>query len=426
MESAGTRGFWLSPQQKRVWSLQPNGCVSRAICVVGIEGSLDVERLEHALRRIVARNEALRTVFRRQPGMTFPFQVVLESDVPVLEAIDLCSVDAAAQDSEVEELVTKQQALEPCPEHGPALRAILANLSPNRSVLILSLPALSSDSQSLRILIHEIGLFVSGTEDQVAEEALRYVQFAQWQCDLLESEDDNAQEGRKFWEARAGDLPSPTLPLEQKTLEHFSPEVWSSVIGRETCQKIETVSASVKSSVADVLLAAWQSLVWRLTGQATFKIGAIFDGRQFEELQGAVGLFEKTLPVDSRFDGDFRFREVVAHVTAAIGGATDWQEHFAPGSGFENEPPVSFEFVEDPGPRKFGDLEFSIRRCSTCTEHYKLKLSAVRSDKGLTLNFGYDGSRLDREAVGRMAGISRGCFARLSKTQSCWSAGCRC
>lgn len=155
--------------------------------------------------------------------------------------------------------------------------------------------------------------------------------------------------------------------------------------------------------MANVLLGAWQSLLWRLSGNHTFKVGAVFDGRQFEELQSATGLFEKTLPIDSRFDGDLRFREVVANVTAAVSKATDWQEHFAPGDGFENEPPVGFEFIEQSGAQKLGDLTWTVLRCNSSTEHFKLKLVAVRRDGGLTLEFHHDGSRLERDTVERIS-----------------------
>ncbi len=115
----------------------------------------------------------------------------------------------------------------------------------------------------------------------------------------------------KFWASRTGELSTPRVPLEARGGEHFSSQVLSFAVDAGTARRIEAVSATLKSSAADVLLAAWQALLWRLGGQTAFKIGAVFDGRQFEELQDAVGLFEKTLPIDSRFDGDFRFREVV-------------------------------------------------------------------------------------------------------------------
>src|SRR5271165_4083944 len=102
MESAGTKGFWLSPQQQRVWSLQAEGCVSRTVCVVEVAGNVVADRLEDALRQVVGRHEILRTVYRRQSGMKFPFQVVLEEVEPAFEVVDLQATGPADQRQEVE------------------------------------------------------------------------------------------------------------------------------------------------------------------------------------------------------------------------------------------------------------------------------------------------------------------------------------
>src|SRR5208283_1617813 len=166
MESAGTKGFWLSPQQQRVCSLQANCCVPRAVCLVDVAGNLVTDRLEDALRRVVARHEILRTVFRRQSGMKFPFQVVLENAEPVFEVVDLRSFGPEAQRRKVEELAQQQLALTPIPETGPLVRATLANLGQDHSMLLVSLPALAADTQSLHVLVQEVAKVLAGEADE--------------------------------------------------------------------------------------------------------------------------------------------------------------------------------------------------------------------------------------------------------------------
>src|SRR3954469_19542594 len=92
-----TAGFWLSPHQKHLWSLQQQGGAYAVVSLVSIEGPLREERLLQALEQNIARHEVLRTVYRRQSGMKLPFQVVFENLKPHWEVIDLVGRTAADQ-----------------------------------------------------------------------------------------------------------------------------------------------------------------------------------------------------------------------------------------------------------------------------------------------------------------------------------------
>src|SRR5690349_13192876 len=83
-KSENATGFWLSPQQKLAWKLASDVLHGepRALCRISIHGEVDADRMRAAVKQIVSRHESLRTVFRRQPGMKVPFQVVLESQEP--------------------------------------------------------------------------------------------------------------------------------------------------------------------------------------------------------------------------------------------------------------------------------------------------------------------------------------------------------
>ena len=109
MEDPRTTGFWLSPQQRRVWTLQPDGCAHRCSCLVLIEGNISPDVLGQALRQLIARHETLRTVYRRQPGMKFPFQIVLDNTEPSIEMIDLTARSESDQRVELGSLFRQEQ-----------------------------------------------------------------------------------------------------------------------------------------------------------------------------------------------------------------------------------------------------------------------------------------------------------------------------
>src|SRR5271157_3690488 len=403
MENPGTAGFWLSPQQKQVWTLQQKGCAYRSTCLVLIEGTLPVDHLGRALHHLIARHEILRTIYLRQPGMKFPFQVVLDSADPSLEVVDLSGLSDSEQKEQLEGLFQKEQVQSVGPEHGPVLAAKFAHLGPNRSALILSLPALAADRRSLVVLTRELAQLATETATDGGEEPLRYVQFAQWQKDLVEGDDETANNGREFWKKNADVATALPLPNELKAQQAFSPQAWSSMLDAVTWSKVEALAARLGTSSGEVLFAAWQSLLWRLTGQSTFTVGTVFAGREYDELRDTVGLIEKTMPIDSHFEADLRFREVVEHLRTSIAQAAEWQEHYVPGTGFGPEPPVAFEYVEHPATRAYGDLSFTLEQIFASSECSKLKLSAAQRTNGLRLEFHYDGSRFSHDSVERVS-----------------------
>src|SRR5215470_496564 len=121
------QGFWLSPQQKFVWTIEQDvlRSASRAACLISLHGALDAERLRAGLRELVARHEILRTVFQRQTGMKLPFQVVLESDEFVWAQTDLSSLVEGERDSRIASIFQASESSAVRVEIAPALNAHL-------------------------------------------------------------------------------------------------------------------------------------------------------------------------------------------------------------------------------------------------------------------------------------------------------------
>ena len=403
MEKQSTAGFWLSPQQKHVWSWQQPNRQQNAGCTVRLKGPVEEAALRRALERAISRHEILRTVFVRQSGMKVPFQVIRESLEPTWQNADLRNLSLEEQNAELEKIVGAGETSGLNLESGPVVHATLAQLGSDRWMLVLSVPGLSSDFRSLQNLVQEIGTIYAGDESKLNAEPLRYVQFAQWQSDLLESEDEAAKQAKESW-ARLAGPDSLAMPGEIRNPQQdaFDPQSLILTMDPREIKTLETVAEKNGASAGDVLLGAWQSLVTRLTGQATFAVGVFLNGREYEELQDALGFIGKTLPVPARFDGDFRFSEVLHAVSAATKQAVEWQEHYAPG---KCDLPIGFEFRDLPAKRTSKDVSFRMERTLIVPERTKLKLVGVRGDKGLTLEFHYDAARFARSSVERIASL---------------------
>jgi len=303
-------GFWLSPQQERVW----NSGYGHAVAVVGLSAPVEAERLRLAVRELVRLHEPLRTVYRRMAGMKLPFQMVLAESEPAWEGVPQFDL-----------------------EHGPVL-----HVAARAESVTLTAPALVLDVRSLRILGEQLQTLLDGGALQ--EPDIRYVQFAQWQRDLVEE----AEEPAKAYWAQAARAAVPVLPGEKAATGEY---------------RTGLVRIALPVASQEIFLAAWQTLLLRLTGQADISTEVFFEGREYEELQGAVGLIGKNIPVTARFQGSARFREIVEQARETLEGGAKWLDAF-PGGG-ETANAVGFDWAElepDAGLVQGGKLRLSVRR----------------------------------------------------------------
>src|SRR5947209_6419420 len=261
MQTEITAGFWLSPEQKCVWVHQQERSPATAVALTFLEGPLDENRFREALRS-VSRHEVLRTVFRHAPGMKFPLQLVLENAEPLWLTSDLSGWDKGMQTRELERAFCFEQSRRFNVDAGPVFGGSLYRLTPQKFALVLSASALCCDSRSLRALIDEIGLVYAGREIELSIEPLRYFQFAQWQNDLMESDDADAQNGKSFWNTLwADNIPSLSLPEVSGVEEGFEPQTVCREIDPSLLSRMEALANGQGTQVSACILAAWQCLL---------------------------------------------------------------------------------------------------------------------------------------------------------------------
>ena len=194
MQNEVAQGFRLSPQQKHLWKLRQasGGPYSSALALL-VEGDVNEAALRQALRTVVERNEILRTTFEPVQGMSTAVQVIRPDAAVVFEE---WGPGDGALPTESEQLMWK--ALE---GEGAApdaeVRVSLFRESSTRVLVSMALSAMKADEQGLRNLVEELascyGAAVSG--EQLDEVQLQYADLAEWQNELLVSEDTRAGRG---------------------------------------------------------------------------------------------------------------------------------------------------------------------------------------------------------------------------------------
>ncbi|HKS74562.1 MAG TPA: amino acid adenylation domain-containing protein [Terriglobales bacterium] len=393
MGNSVTAGFRLSAQQERVWAQRAGAAVA---CAIEIQSSVDPVKLQESLKRLVRRHEILRTVFHRQAGLKLPFQVIREFLEPAWT-----TAKAADGHALMQETLDAPFDL----ETGPMLRAVLVQSEEGAQTLILSLPALCADARSLRNLVHDLALEYSG--EAPAADAMQYADVVEWQNELLESEDTRA--GREYWRNyfRGLDLSSVRLESPFADVGGASHLVRCEItLERALSDQIDTFCRTRDLTARDLLLSCWIALWARLNGRQNLTIGCSFDGRKYQELEDAIGVFANSIPIHSPVAPEARFDALANQVKRALAEAHSWQESFA-WSKVESWPEPNLQIV----PLAFEDYDisgaegpFRLQEVSVDLERCELKLVAVRSGSGLRLEVHYDGGRFSRSAVERIAG----------------------
>ena len=394
MEQEVIEGYRLSPQQEYVWLLcQQEPDAHRTQCALRLEGELQKSFLREALQQVVEQHEILRTAFRGMPGMNLPLQVILEQGRWSWREVDLRQFAEEEQSSQLAELERSESERAFNHEQGEVLYACLARLAPARHVLLLNISPLCADSWSLLNLVRELGrrytARLSGAE--VALEAVQYADFSEWQHKLLNAE---GSAGRDFWgQQHVSDMPVLKLPLEKDAGEKYRPEYMPLKRDAELVHELELLARANDVSLSELLLAAWSSLLWRLTGERELVVGAAVDGGRYKELHESLGLFSKYLPVPLRFTTTSSFQEVIKRVATSYGDACRRQEYYMPGEVRAAEEGMGYEYEErEETVTGYGPLRVEVISAESCRSRQRVLLQCryQQAAQRLELRLRYD------------------------------------
>ncbi|HYO62286.1 MAG TPA: condensation domain-containing protein, partial [Pyrinomonadaceae bacterium] len=403
------QGFHLSPQQRRLRPVRQNNPAFRAQLALRLEGALDAAALRRSLESIVSRHEILRTTFQEEDGVTV--QAVADDGAAAWETFDLSGVEPGERAAEVERRFAEGLRVPFDLASGPVVRASLLRLDDAEHVLLLALPALCADSRTLQNLTAELARAYAAARrgEGATGEATQYVDFAEWQNGLLG--DDDARAGQKFWREKCAEgFPPLALPLERTPPAGapFRPDALSLEIDSRFVSALDALARERGLSPESFLLACWQVLLWRLTGQRSVAVGYACDGRRYEDLRDALGLFARWLPVVCPLDGGRRFAEVWQRAEDESREASDWQEYFTwEAAGVADGAPLPlaacFRYEERAAAVESDGLRFSALKQYDCAEEFKVNLSCVRRGEALTAELQFRPDVLDRPDAERLA-----------------------
>ncbi|SCG78411.1 non-ribosomal peptide synthetase/type I polyketide synthase [Micromonospora humi] len=322
----------LSSGQHRLWFLDQ--AYAQNAYTVGttllLDGVLDRDALCAALAGLVRRHEALRTVFPLGADGD-PVQRVLPAgpvELPVLTAP--ADPDPTVPVSIVEPAVAGtlpgwvHAALAADVRRpfdltdGPLFRAVLLRVADDRHVLSLTMHHAVSDGWSLGVVAREVALRYAaareGRADPLPEPDVQYGDYARWQRGRLAAKDSP---DLAYWRAQLAGVPAALeLPTDRPRppVQTFDGAVSTLVLPRPAADAVRRFGQEHGATLAMTLLAAWQTLLFRWSGQRDVCVGTPVAGRVRAELEPLVGFFVNMLPMRTVLDGDWTFTELLGRV----------------------------------------------------------------------------------------------------------------
>ncbi len=418
MEKAKIEGFQASSQQQRLWSLQQadNSPAYRAQAAFLIEGDIRTELLKAAIQDVVSRHEILRTSLRYLPGRAILVQLIRDQSQLPLNVVDLSDKDERAQEAELETLFNQRKRQPFDFEDGPLVYADLVQMSREKHALLFTASSLCADGRTMENLIHELGVSIASHFDAGVrfDEPMQYCDFAQWQYEILESEE--TEEGKWRWRnSNLPDLLKLNSPFKKPTAHDgaFAPEAFHFAVETELAVPIRTLLKTHDSQMSTLLLATWAALHWRLVGQSDICIAMVSDGRKYTELERAMGPFARHLPLQCQLEGNITFLEVLRRVHHSIEESSKWEECFSwervnrSATGGKTEPfcPLSFEFATHPESHSVAGITISVIRRQECIDRFELMLRCIERNDALHAELHYDSNLFQEQDISRLSSL---------------------
>ncbi|HEX8720181.1 MAG TPA: amino acid adenylation domain-containing protein, partial [Pyrinomonadaceae bacterium] len=409
----------LSSAQQRLWfleQLEPGGAAYNVPGAVRLSGALNRAALEQSLGEVVRRHEALRTRFAAAPGT--PEQIVEASARPAWEYADLRAMPEGRKEAESGR-VGRAEARRPFDlERAPLLRVTLIQLADSEHVLLLTLHHIVSDGWSMGVLVSEVSAlyaaYSSGAPSPLAELPIQYADYAAWQREWLEGE--NLERQLAYWrENLAGAPPALALPYDRRrpSVPSYRGESLAVRIDAELTGALKRLSRQEGATLFMTLLAAFQALLHRYTGQDDISVGSPVANRRWVELEPLVGFFVNTLVMRAKVEGGESFRELVRRVRETTLGAYAHQdvpferlvEELQPGRSLNTTPLFQVMFVMQNAwahELKIGGLAVEALEPASASAKFDLTLELRESGDGLAGTLRYSTDLFERETAARL------------------------
>ncbi len=409
----------LSFAQQRLWfldQLQPGGSFYNIPGAVRLTGALNVSALEQSLTEMVRRHESLRTTFDDEHGK--PFMIIHEPQPVPLPLTDLSSLPEDERNAELKKITQEENRLPFDLKQGPLFRTRLIRLGEDDHVVLFTMHHIISDGWSMGIFMQEIALlyrsFILGETPDLPELEIQYADYAAWQQNWLQGE--VLEKELDFWRETIGlNPPALELPFDhpRPAVQTFNGKSISIRLNPETSAALKKLSQKEGATPFMTLLAAFQTLLHRYSGQEEILVGSPIANRNRSETEKLIGFFVNNIVLKSDFYDDPEFTDLLRRVRETTLNAYAHQDvpfeqivdALQTERALSHSPIFQVMFVMQNLPQSFFELPgLTMRSAEEETGSAKFDLSLIVNEgpDHFSFNFEFNTDLFEEETVRRM------------------------
>ncbi len=408
----------LALAQQRLWYLEhANPGTPTYNIPVGyrIAGRLDAAALATSLRQLIHRHGALRTRFSAEDGV--PVQIVEEAGPTHFESMSVEHLPAAEREAEAMRLARALVQMPFAIQEGQLLRARLIRLSFADHILAISIHHIACDGWSVAILAKELETIYAAAAARrpivLPEAPIRFSDFAFWQHEQNASEAWDSQ--IEYWRKQLEGAPERLHLLTDRA----RPERQGSRGGKAfrnlpagLASELKAMATGHDATLFMVLLAGFDALLYRMSGQTDFVVGSPAAGRAEAETDELVGFFVNMLPLRAAVADGMTFNELLLQVRQttieAVANADvpidRVIEHLALARNPAYSPlfQAAFGYMSAPlDPPRFGEARSSLIQLDTATAKFDLTMEIIEDRSELICSLEYNADLFDYQSAAR-------------------------
>ncbi|WP_432219107.1 non-ribosomal peptide synthase/polyketide synthase [Pseudomonas kribbensis] len=412
----------LSYAQQRQWFLwqwAPHSAAYNIPTALRLQGPLDVSALERSLQALIERHETLRTVFSQESEQ--PLQTILPAGSFALETYPLSPELASDPEASIQAFVQTQSQKTFDLQQGPLLRAALLQVNPNDHVLVLTLHHIVSDGWSLQVMIEELvqlyAGFSLGHDAGLPALPIQYADYALWQRQWMEAGEQARQ--LAYWQEKlGGEQPVLELPLDRARSvdQSFAGASHNLILDAQLTQGLKAFARQENVTLFVLLLASFQALLHRYSGQSDIRVGVPVANRGRVEIERLIGFFVNTQVLKADIDSQTPFIELLRQVRQTAQEAQAHQdlpfeqlvEALEPGRSLSHSPLFQVMFNHQAERRssvetRLNGLSIEPLEWQSQTAQFDLTLNTTEQAHGIEAVLKYATDLFDASTIERLA-----------------------
>ncbi|OLF53003.1 non-ribosomal peptide synthase/polyketide synthase [Pseudomonas chlororaphis] len=402
-----------------LWQLEPDSTAYHITTALRLTGELDLGALRHAFDTLIARHETLRTTFCEEDGVAVQ---VVQPPAPLdIRIIDL--QDGGLSYEEQVHALTDSERQPPFDlRNGPLLRASLLRVAADDHVLVLTQHHIVSDGWSMGVMVDELIQLYAGYRQgravSLPDLPIQYADYASWQRQWMDAGERERQLG--YWLTQlGGEQPLLMLPLDhpRPAIQSYRGALFDIPLGDELRLGLKQLAQREGATLFMLLLASFQVLLHRYSGQADIRVGVPTANRSRVETERLIGFFVNTQVFKAEVDGQLGFTDFLQAVKQTALMAQSHQdlpfeqlvEALRPERSLSHSPLFQVMFnhqtavKKDAQSQRLDDLAIETLSWQGRAAQFDLTLDTFESEDGLWASLTYATDLFEASTIERLA-----------------------